>query len=95
MFMNKLFEYDKTYNFVIGTDEAGRGPAAGGVFAAAVFYPEITKGLTKDLDNLNDSKKLSKKIREKLYDIIIDSSINSIVCFEKVSSSYSFLLFLN
>ena len=36
---NNLFNFDKSFNtpYLIGTDEAGRGPAAGGVFAAAVF----------------------------------------------------------
>lgn len=80
--MDKLFKFDKQYKTVIGTDEAGRGPAAGGVFAACVYFPEITKGLITDLEKLNDSKKLSKKIREDLYDIIIQNSINSIVCVE-------------
>ena len=34
--MNTLFEFDKSNGIIIGTDEAGRGPAAGGVFAACV-----------------------------------------------------------
>jgi len=80
--MNKLFDYDRMYKAVVGTDEAGRGPAAGGVFAGAVYFKEITKGLLADLESLNDSKRLSKKIREKLYDIILENSINSIVCVE-------------
>ena len=43
-----LFEFDKTYNkTIIGTDEAGRGPGAGGVFAAAVYFDKITEGLIK------------------------------------------------
>ncbi len=77
--MNKLFDFDKTYQFVIGTDEAGRGPAAGGVFAAAVYFPEVTDTLVNDLEKLNDSKKLSEKVRDKLFDIILKYSINSIV----------------
>lgn len=80
--MNKLFEYDRIYKTVIGTDEAGRGPGAGGVFAACVYFPEVTEALIKDLDKLNDSKKLSKQSREKLYDIIITNSVNSIICVE-------------
>ncbi len=50
---------------VAGVDEAGRGPLAGPVFAAAVILPV---GLI--LDGLNDSKKISEKKREALYDII-------------------------
>lgn len=80
--MNNLFKFDKTYNRVIGTDEAGRGPAAGGVFAAAVFFPEVTKGLITDLSKLNDSKKLPPATREHLYDIILNNSINSIINIE-------------
>lgn len=80
--MNKLFEFDKQFTSVIGTDEAGRGPAAGGVFAAAVYFPEFTKGLIFDLEKLNDSKKLSILTREKLYEIIKNNSVNSVVCVE-------------
>lgn len=80
--MKELFEFDKSLKTVIGTDEAGRGPAAGGVFAACVRFPEVTNNLIKDLEKLNDSKKLSKKAREKLFDIIINNSINSIICVE-------------
>lgn len=77
--MSTLFDFDKTYTKVIGTDEAGRGPAAGGVFAAAVYFPEVTEALMKDLEKLNDSKKLSHKTRDNLYDVILNNSINSIV----------------
>ena len=78
-----LFNFDKSFNkSVIGTDEAGRGPGAGGVFAAAVCFPEVTEGLIKDLSILNDSKKLTPKKRESIYDIILNNSINKIVCIE-------------
>lgn len=80
--MVNLFEFDKKYGVVVGTDEAGRGPAAGGVFAAAVYFPEVTQGLLVDLERLNDSKKLSSKVRESLYDVIINNSVNSIICVE-------------
>ena len=50
---------------VAGTDEAGRGPLAGPVFAAAVILPQ---GLI--IEGLNDSKKLSEKKRELLYEVI-------------------------
>lgn len=80
--MNTLFEFDKSNGIVIGTDEAGRGPAAGGVFAACVYFPEVSENLIKDLAKLNDSKKLSAKARESIYDIILNSSIHSIIDIE-------------
>ncbi len=80
--MNTLFEFDKSNGIVIGTDEAGRGPAAGGVFAACVYFPEVSENLIKDLSKLNDSKKLSTKARESIYDIILNSSIHSIIDIE-------------
>lgn len=76
-----LFEFDKSFNkVIIGTDEAGRGPAAGGVFASAVFINDTS--IEKDLAKLNDSKKLSKKVREELYDVILNNTINSTICIE-------------
>ena len=81
--MNLLFEFDKQFNCpVIGTDEAGRGPAAGGVYAAAVYFENVTDGLVKDLEILNDSKKLTPKKRESIYDIIKNNTVNEIVCVE-------------
>ena len=64
------------FDFVIGTDEAGRGPAAGGVWAAAVcFKDDIDYSL---FEKLNDSKKLTEKNREKLFDVIKENSYYSI-----------------
>lgn len=84
--MSNLFKFDQGVNdttqIIIGTDEAGRGPGAGGVFASAVYFPDPDKKLISQLCNLNDSKKLSKKKREELYDIILKNSINSTVCIE-------------
>lgn len=60
----------KGYKFVCGVDEAGRGPLAGPVCAAAVILPE---GLV--IEGVNDSKKLSEKKREALFDVICDSAI--------------------
>ena len=78
-----LFEFDKQFNkVIIGTDEAGRGPAAGGVYAAAVCFMEITDGLIKDLEVLNDSKKLTSKKRDSIYDVILNNTLNKIVCVE-------------
>ena len=83
MTSENLFEFDKNFNqSVIGTDEAGRGPAAGGVYAAAVYFDKVTDGLIKDLEILNDSKKLSAKKRESIYDVIKNNTINSIICVE-------------
>lgn len=64
---NNLFEFDKNLNEpIIGVDEAGRGPLAGPVVAAAA----ILKEYNEELDPINDSKKLTEKKREKLFDII-------------------------
>lgn len=56
---------------VAGTDEAGRGPLAGPVYAAAVILPN---GL--EIEGLNDSKKISEKKREKLFDVICEKAIS-------------------
>jgi len=53
------------YTAICGVDEAGRGPLAGDVFAAAVILPE-----TYDLPGLADSKKLTPKRREQLFEQI-------------------------
>ena len=63
-------EYSKMgYTCICGTDEAGRGPLAGDVFAAAVILPVGTV-----IEGLNDSKKLSEKKREMLFDVIIEKA---------------------
>lgn len=66
-----LFEYDEAVResiggSICGIDEAGRGPLAGDVYAAAVIFR-----LGTVIEGLNDSKKLSEKKREQLYDEII------------------------
>ena len=65
------YEYSKQGLIVAGTDEAGRGPLAGPVFAAAVILPE---GLV--IEGLDDSKKISEKKREKLFDVICSEAIS-------------------
>ncbi len=65
---NKL--YDQGFNAVCGADEAGRGPLAGDVFAAAVVLPRNI-----EIKGLNDSKKLSPKKREELFDIICQKAV--------------------
>lgn len=59
------------YSFVCGVDEAGRGPLAGPVYAAAVILPDgvIPEGV-------NDSKKLSEKKREALFDVITEEALD-------------------
>ena len=78
-----LFDFDNNFNkIIIGTDEAGRGPAAGGVFASAVYFPQKSDKLIEELAILNDSKQLTKRKREDIYDTILNNTINSTVCVE-------------
>jgi ribonuclease HII len=62
--------YTDSVNVVCGCDEAGRGPLAGPVFAAAVILP---KGLV--IEGLTDSKKLSERARNRLFDIICQEAV--------------------
>lgn len=79
----KLFDYDLGLNkLIVGTDEAGRGCGAGGVFAAAVCFNSVSDDLIKRLSILNDSKKLSKKQREEIFYTIKSETINSVVCID-------------
>jgi ribonuclease HII len=70
-----LYEYDNylrcrdNVKVIVGVDEAGRGPLAGDVYAAAVLLSE------KTIEGINDSKKISEKKREKLYEEILVKSI--------------------
>jgi ribonuclease HII len=59
-----------TVGLVAGVDEAGRGPLAGPVVAAAVILDDL-----KPIAGLNDSKKLTEKRREKLYDEILAKAL--------------------
>lgn len=68
-FENELLE--QGFAVVAGTDEAGRGPLAGDVFAAAVILP---MGLV--IEGLDDSKKLTEKKRDALYEIIKKEAIS-------------------
>lgn len=62
------------HRFIIGIDEVGRGPLAGPVVAAAVWYKDpkfaIPETLEKEFALIRDSKKLSEKQREKIFEII-------------------------
>lgn len=88
--IHELFEFDKEaalrqkepeqknypdYDFIIGTDEAGRGPGAGPVFAAAVCFLKTDEELFEKLSILNDSKQLSEKHREELFDVIKENCL--------------------
>lgn len=71
--------YNKGFSSVCGVDEAGRGPLAGPVCAAAVILP---KGLI--LEGVNDSKKLTEKKREKLFDVIIENAVSYSIAYATV-----------
>jgi len=62
--------YEKGVRYIAGVDEAGRGPLAGPVVAAAVVLPVIFQ-----VDGVTDSKKLTEKKREKLFDLIVKHSL--------------------
>jgi ribonuclease HII len=69
------YSYEKAaetsgFKLICGVDEAGRGPLAGPVCAAAVILPQDL-----EIEGLNDSKKLSEKKREQLFDIITEKAI--------------------
>lgn len=61
---------EQGYSLVAGIDEAGRGPLAGPVYAAAVILPDGLEEM-----GINDSKKMTEKKREALFDIIVDNAV--------------------
>ena len=69
----------KGYKSVCGVDEAGRGPLAGPVCAAAVILPE---GVI--IDGVNDSKKLSEKKRESLFVVIREQALSYSIAYATV-----------
>lgn len=71
--------YDSGVKLICGVDEAGRGPLAGPVCAAAVILPK-----NLEIEGLNDSKKLSEKKREELYGIITEKAISYGIAFASV-----------
>ena len=80
---------NESVKIICGVDEAGRGPLAGPVVAAACILPD---GLV--IDGLNDSKKLSEKQRERLYDEIVSSAVSWSVAFadvEEIDLNHIFL----
>ena len=66
-------------SYIAGVDEAGRGPLAGPVCAAACILPR-----NLEIPGLNDSKKLSPQKREALYDVIIKSAVSYGIAFATV-----------
>ena len=82
--MNELWTleneiYDEGIALLCGVDEAGRGPLAGPVCAAAVILPRNCV-----IPGLNDSKKLTEKKREALYDVILESAVSCGIAFATV-----------
>ena len=69
----------KGFTAVCGVDEAGRGPLAGPVCAAAVILKPDT-----EIEGLNDSKKLSEKKREELYSVITEKAVAYSIAFASV-----------
>ena len=67
---------EKGYKYVCGVDEAGRGPLAGPVCAAAVILPSDCV-----IEGLDDSKKLTEKKREKLFEIIREKAVSYCIAF--------------
>lgn len=73
--MTEMLEFEKKYaaegyKLICGVDEAGRGPLAGPVCAAAVILPADV-----DIPGLNDSKKLSDKKRRELFPLICEKAV--------------------
>lgn len=62
--------YQDGFDYIIGLDEAGRGPMAGELVVAGVVFP---KGFYDE--RINDSKQLSAKKREQLYDLIVENAL--------------------
>ena len=62
-------QYREKYPLICGLDEAGRGPLAGDVFAAAVVFDKDVV-----IEGIDDSKKLSEKKREQLFDEITEKA---------------------
>lgn len=67
------------FTAICGVDEAGRGPLAGPVCAAAVILPPGC-----EIEGVNDSKKLSEKKREALFDVILQRAVAASVAFADV-----------
>lgn len=75
MLSYELYLRQHGYQLIAGVDEAGRGPIAGPVVAAAVIF-EPTDDVPRLLEGLTDSKKLTEKRREKFYALIQQKAIS-------------------
>ena len=79
-----LYEFDKEirkeHSIICGCDEAGRGPLAGDVYAAAVIFDDDTV-----IEGIDDSKKLTEKKREELFDEIIEKARAYAICTASVA----------
>lgn len=69
----------KGYKYICGVDEAGRGPLAGPVCAAAVILPDNVI-----IEGVNDSKKLTEKKREMLFEVIKEKALSYSIAFATV-----------
>jgi len=70
----RRYEFDARragYSLIAGTDEAGRGPLAGPVIAAAVILPEDV-----ELDGVRDSKKMTPRAREDAFSLIVERAVS-------------------
>ena len=70
-----MYEFENQYHgegykIICGVDEAGRGPLAGPVYAAAVILPDGLENM-----GINDSKKMSEKKREQLFDTVVENAV--------------------
>ncbi len=79
-----FYEFDKEirkeHSIICGCDEAGRGPLAGDVYAAAVIFDDDTV-----IEGIDDSKKLTEKKREELFDEIIEKARAYAICTASVA----------
>ncbi len=76
---------EKGYKLICGVDEAGRGPLAGPVCAAAVILPDDC-----EIDGLNDSKKLTEKKREALFPVICEKAVAYSIAYGSVEEIEEF-----
>ena len=88
--MTELWEKENSiraegFAVICGVDEAGRGPLAGPVCAAAVILPQ-----NAEIPWLNDSKKLSEKRREEVFDEIADCAVSFGIAFASVEEIEKF-----
>ena len=74
--------FDKGLQYICGVDEAGAGPLAGPVYAAAVILPPYC-----EIEGLNDSKKLTEKKREKLFRFLVGRGFSPDLIFKLLDNA--------